>query len=153
MWLPHLPGEAKAEQVGEIDKRSEMLKKLFAANKGISKLTGADPESIDEMMRNPDLYSMTSGDVDTNPRGKSTRVKLFHTLFLMFFSLWLAVSFEVVEVGDGEWETNGDWSQGVLEDAEADMEAAFREAIEQQANGDQSYDDGPGSIIDVEQIN
>jgi stage III sporulation protein SpoIIIAA len=62
--------------VDEIDKRSEMLKKLFAANKGISKLTGADPESIEEMMKNPDLYSMTNGDVDTKPRGNLITLKI-----------------------------------------------------------------------------
>jgi len=48
-------GEAQEEQVDDSAKRSQMLEKLFAANKGISKLTGASPESIDEMMSNPDL--------------------------------------------------------------------------------------------------
>jgi len=54
-------------QNAEEDVRNEMLEKLFAANKGISELTGASPESIDEMMKNPDLYSMINNEVNTSP--------------------------------------------------------------------------------------
>ena len=60
--LPPLPGGEDME-----DKRNAMLEKLLAANKGISELTGASPESIDDMMENPDLYSMINNDVNTSP--------------------------------------------------------------------------------------
>lgn len=49
------------------DQRNAMLEKLMAANKGISELTGTSPESIDDMMENPDLYSMLNNDVNTSP--------------------------------------------------------------------------------------
>ena len=35
-----------------------MLEKLFAANKGMAKLTGQEPESMDEMLQNEDLVRM-----------------------------------------------------------------------------------------------
>jgi len=62
-------GEAPKEVEADLEsRRTQMLEKLFSANKGISKLTGAEPETIDEMMQIPELDSMISSDVDTNPR-------------------------------------------------------------------------------------
>ena len=52
-------GDTPAEDsADDIEKRSKMLEKLFAANKGMAKLTGQEPESIDEMMENEDLVRM-----------------------------------------------------------------------------------------------
>lgn len=62
-------GAASKEVEEDLEsRRSKMLEKLFSANKGISKLTGAEPESIDEMEQNEILNAMISSDVDTNPR-------------------------------------------------------------------------------------
>ena len=53
-------GEPPAEDsdADEIEKRSQMLEKLFAANKGMAKMTGQEPESMQEMMENEDLVRM-----------------------------------------------------------------------------------------------
>ena len=52
-------GDTPAEDsADDIEKRSKMLEKLFAANKGMAKLTGQEPESMDEMLRNEDLVRM-----------------------------------------------------------------------------------------------
>jgi hypothetical protein len=52
-------GDTPAEDsADDIEKRSKMLEKLFAANKGMSKLTGQEPESINEMLENEDLVRM-----------------------------------------------------------------------------------------------
>jgi len=56
-------GKAVEEDVRAIDNRSKMLEKLFSANKGIAKLTGASPESVNEMMSNEDLVKMISDKV------------------------------------------------------------------------------------------
>jgi hypothetical protein len=48
------PGGSLVDEAG----RTEMLEKLFSANKGMSKLTGQEPESIDEMRSNEDLVKM-----------------------------------------------------------------------------------------------
>lgn len=64
----HLFGEGKNtgdELTDDDQRRSEMLRKLFAANKGMSALSGQEPESIQEMMRNEDL--MKSIDREVNP--------------------------------------------------------------------------------------
>lgn len=53
--------------VDDDTRRSEMLKKLFAANQGMSKLTGAPPESIKEMMKNGELTKMISNKVYNGP--------------------------------------------------------------------------------------
>lgn len=70
----NLFGEAPPKELNEAVKRSEMLEKLFAANKGMSKFTGGSPESISEMMENADLMKMISGDVDTRPRIVDTEI-------------------------------------------------------------------------------
>lgn len=49
--------------VDEIEKRSQMLEKLFAANKGMAKMTGQEPESMDEMMQNEDLVRMMADQI------------------------------------------------------------------------------------------
>ena len=41
-----------------------MLEKLFAANKGISKLTGKRAESMEEMMMNQELMKMVNSEVN-----------------------------------------------------------------------------------------
>ena len=67
-YLKHcLPPELQGD---EEDNRNAMLEKLLAANKGISELTGASPESVDEMIPNPDLYSMINNEVDESHGGR-----------------------------------------------------------------------------------
>ena len=58
----NLFGEASpVDPIDESNKRNEMLQKLFAANKGMSKLTGKTPETIDEMVSDSDMMkSLTS---------------------------------------------------------------------------------------------
>ena len=52
------------EDAEEIDKKSAMLEKLFAANKGMSKLMGGiEPESMQDMMSNGDLTSMLADEI------------------------------------------------------------------------------------------
>lgn len=48
------------------DNKTEMLQKLFSANKGMSKLTGQPPESIEEMMRNGELTKMLADELYPN---------------------------------------------------------------------------------------
>lgn len=55
-------GEPVAEEVADIE-RSEMLKKLFAANKGMSKVTGQPAETITDMTSNEDLVRMISSKI------------------------------------------------------------------------------------------
>jgi hypothetical protein len=54
----NLFGEAPKVVEGEAEARREMLEKLFAANKGMSKMTGQEPESMDEMLKNENLMKM-----------------------------------------------------------------------------------------------
>ena len=58
----NLFGEASpVDPTDESNKRNEMLQKLFAANKGMAKLTGKMPETIDEMVSDSDVMkSLTS---------------------------------------------------------------------------------------------
>lgn len=113
----NLPPELQGD---EEDNRNAMLEKLLAANKGISELTGASPESIDEMMQNPDLYSMINNEVNTSPT---------------------VVDEDGTEVAMG------------LTEAEEDLEAAFREAIEEAVSrDDENDDDSNGDVIDVEEV-
>lgn len=58
----NLFGEASpVDPTDESNKRNEMLQKLFAANKGMAKLTGKTPETIDEMVSDSDVMkSLTS---------------------------------------------------------------------------------------------
>ena len=51
-----------------LQSRSKILEKLFAANKGISKLSGMPPETIKEMMANGDLARMIGGEVFPEPQ-------------------------------------------------------------------------------------
>lgn len=50
------------------ERRAETLKKLFQANKGISKLTGNAPETIEEMTDNEQLMKMIGNDVNAEPQ-------------------------------------------------------------------------------------
>lgn len=59
--------ESPPEDVQKLGDRSKMLEKLFAANKGMAKMTGESPETMEEMMRNPDILDAISGDVSTIP--------------------------------------------------------------------------------------
>lgn len=43
---------------GEAENRRKMLESLFAANKGMSKMTGKEPEGMDEMLKNEALMKM-----------------------------------------------------------------------------------------------
>ena len=48
-------------------RRKEMLEKLFAANKGMAKLTGGAPESMEDMMKDGNLMKAISSEVDPEP--------------------------------------------------------------------------------------
>lgn len=50
--------EAPVTTASEADDRRKMLESLFAANKGMSKMTGKEPESMDEMLKNESLMKM-----------------------------------------------------------------------------------------------
>lgn len=54
----NLFGEAPKIVKGEAEERRKMLESLFAANKGMSKMTGKEPESMDEMIKNEQLMKM-----------------------------------------------------------------------------------------------
>lgn len=60
-------GVAVEEDVSAIGKRSEMLEKLFAANKGMAKLTGTPAEGMDEMISNEDIVKMVSAKIYDKP--------------------------------------------------------------------------------------
>jgi hypothetical protein len=60
-------GEPVQEDLDEVEKRSDMLKKLFAANKGMGKITGKEPESMDDMMSNEELVKMISRKIYPDP--------------------------------------------------------------------------------------
>ena len=99
-----------------------MLEKLWAANKGISELTGATPESIDDMMENPDLYSMINGDVNTSPT---------------------IVDDDGTQIGIGSSEAE--------EDLERCFKEAVEEAVAGEDGSDRSSN-GEEDIIDVEEV-
>lgn len=62
-------GDQSAEaDDGGSEKRSRILEKLFAANQGMSKLSGIPPESMQEMMSNGDLTRMIADEVYTRPQ-------------------------------------------------------------------------------------
>jgi len=48
-------------------RRKEMLEKLFAANKGMARLTGGAPESMEDMMKDGNLMKAISSEVDPEP--------------------------------------------------------------------------------------
>lgn len=56
-------GEPPKAVVGESENRKKMLESLFAANKGMSKLTGKEPETIGDMKMNQELMEMLNRDV------------------------------------------------------------------------------------------
>jgi hypothetical protein len=119
-------GEAIKEEVEMLEKsrQSEMLKKLFSANKGVSKLTGIDPETIEEMQKNPDLYNMLSGDIDTTPRIVDT------------------------DTIPEEWK-----NKIISPETESDVEQAFKEALNQYSSRDDKDDErnnGDENIIDID---
>lgn len=58
---------AEADDGGS-EKRSKILEKLFAANQGMSKLSGVPPETMQEMMANGDLTRMIADEVYTKPQ-------------------------------------------------------------------------------------
>jgi tellurite resistance protein len=62
----NLFGEAPKVVEGEAEERRKMLESLFSANKGMSKMTGKEPESMDEMMKNKELMKMIK-EVNQNP--------------------------------------------------------------------------------------
>ena len=51
-------GDPKPNEQYDALKKSEMMERLFAANQGLSKLTGKPAETIDEMMSNEELVKM-----------------------------------------------------------------------------------------------
>lgn len=58
--------DAPVTTESETENRRKLLESLFAANKGMSKMTGKDPESMDEMMKNEALMKMIR-EVNENP--------------------------------------------------------------------------------------
>lgn len=62
-------GDQQSEpEDGGSEKRSKILEKLFAANQGMSKLSGIPAESMQEMMANGDLTRMIADEVYTKPQ-------------------------------------------------------------------------------------
>ena len=59
-------GEPPKEIVGESENRKKMLESLFAANKGMAKLTGKEPETIADMKANWVLMEMLNREVKEN---------------------------------------------------------------------------------------
>ena len=57
-------GEPPKEIVAEGENRRKMLESLFAANKGMAKLTGKEPETIADMKLNQDLMEMLNREVN-----------------------------------------------------------------------------------------
>lgn len=53
-------GGAEAKSTTDLESRSKMLEKLFAANKGMSRITGESAESVNDMLDNEDLVKMIS---------------------------------------------------------------------------------------------
>jgi CS domain len=65
----NLFGEAQQGVVdNEAENRQKMLEKLFSANKGMSKLTGKEPETIADMMKNKELMDMLEREVNEKPQ-------------------------------------------------------------------------------------
>ena len=58
-------GEAVEEDVHNIEARAKMMEKLFAANKGMSRLTGVPAETISEI--NEEYFNKISAPVDSQP--------------------------------------------------------------------------------------
>eukprot|EP00981_Chlorochromonas_danica_P010239 scaffold3058_cov165-Ochromonas_danica.AAC.30 len=50
-----------------LQSRAQLLERLFNANKGLSKLTGMPPETVKEMMSNPDVIDTISAEVQEKP--------------------------------------------------------------------------------------
>lgn len=63
----NLFGEAQEDTEDDVNKRKQMLEKLFAANKGVSKLTGKPAESVSDMLDNKKLMEILGKEVDDNP--------------------------------------------------------------------------------------
>ena len=118
----NLFGEATSQSSGGDDeaKRNAMLEKLFAANKGISQLTGASPESVEEMINNPDLYTMLNEEVNTSPQvvDEDGRWNKFSFMLHLFNShdthVIIGTTLQALE-------------SEIVDEAEADLEEAFRE--------------------------
>ena len=58
--------EAPKTTESDAENRRKMLESLFAANKGMSKMTGKEPESMEEMVKNEALMKMTR-EVNSKP--------------------------------------------------------------------------------------
>ena len=59
--------EAPVTVEGDAENRRKMLESLFAANRGMSKMTGKEPEGMDEMLKNEALMKMLK-EVNTTPQ-------------------------------------------------------------------------------------
>ena len=120
----NLFGEAvQQDTTDDVGKRNAMLEKLFSANKGISELTGASPESVEEMMKNPDLYAMLNEELDEYPK--------------------------IVDEDGTELQA---LDSEIIDGADDDLERAFREAIES-AGTDNTENSEDFNVIDVEPMN
>ena len=107
------------------NEQNSMLDQLYAANKGISELTGASPESIEDMMGNPDLYSMMNGDINTSPT---------------------IVDDDGTQLGMGSSEAEEDLERAFRETIE---ETVSRDDI---GDDDEDAGDGGNDFIDVEEV-
>jgi len=61
-------GEESNSKESIDERRTDLLKKLFESNKGISKLSGLEPESMEEMMKNGALTRMIADEVYPDPQ-------------------------------------------------------------------------------------
>ena len=70
-WKGVFEHKVPEDDVTTTAKRTEMLEKLFAANKGLSKVSGIPPETMQEMMKNGDLTRMIAEEVYSKPQVSS----------------------------------------------------------------------------------
>lgn len=67
-WKQLFGDEPAGEPADITEKRSKMLEKLLAANKGLSKVSGVPAESMEDMMANGDLVKMMSDQIYGEPQ-------------------------------------------------------------------------------------
>jgi hypothetical protein len=59
-WKSLFPTNYSTSEVAAEAEKSKLLERLFAANKGMSKVTGFDPDTIEDMLKNEDLIESIS---------------------------------------------------------------------------------------------
>lgn len=110
-WKGIFSRETPETSAQQTQKRAEILEKLFAANQGMSKLSGVPPESMREMMSNGDLTRMIADEIYAKPQVSTIDEQ--------------GQESEVVEMGGNIWEgdisNNSDMGHEGEEQDEADV--------------------------------